>query len=737
MNKNQRNRNKTKKKTRRSISRVSNDNNSLAEILNQEKIKEQKNDNDINNLYKKITYPPQIAETICKIIIDKTIMISVRNSENNESNPQYQDYYFDYLETQINNLFSINNIFYTEEPENFENFDYSKYWKTSYNKANTWVEIKEPTSSKCDRFEGLLVKNIPLEDHNSNISDDISNQERKQDSPKKDNNNIRNDINDLKNKNKKNRKNYKKSELESLEEIGSDSGDEEQIPSKEKKSTTIRYSINKTNKEKQQKIDLNLKQDIPLEKNLSKKKKFEKVEFPSEDIPGINELFNFNKYDPPEIEILRKDFEKEAKEKNDQLNKVLNHKKLSNLNKGNLSKEIKFDSEKLTFDSDGQIIKFKPLNINVLANDFKQLKHKLEILKPLKKFSLSRKNLNKVMKRKNSFKSTKSDLRIIKNPADDPELNRGLFIKINPEKKTQVIQSGNNFGLMFPNVGVVMKDETKVKKGNRDFGKFFKKYSLEDYDKILKEYLPKENKELVKNQLKRFQSSSDLESNKNQLMSLSMNKSNNFYNNSFDFPNPLQYQDNQENETNLSNINSAMSKRNSFKNKNAFNNLKNSTLNNSNSFINNNFNNSSITNRSNQFHMFGQNHNGFIRLKNMSSSSLKLELDSLNDLELKNQVLSPNNSGKKLENIFSKKYKDIFKIGKKENDVSKELNDLNKKIISDVGWGNNTMKNNTNTKNIINSKHQNKSQIFKELGNNFFNNFKIKLPRERKTKIFI
>jgi hypothetical protein len=49
-------------------------------------------------------------------------------------------------------------------------------------------------------------------------------------------------------------------------------------------------------------------------------------------MPGINELFNFNKYDPPEIKILRKDFEKEAKEKNDQLNKVLNHKKLSNLN---------------------------------------------------------------------------------------------------------------------------------------------------------------------------------------------------------------------------------------------------------------------------------------------------------------------------------------------------------------------------------------------------------------------
>ena len=53
MNKNQRNRNKTKKKTRRSISRAPDNSNSLAEILNQEKIKEQKNDNNMNNLYKK------------------------------------------------------------------------------------------------------------------------------------------------------------------------------------------------------------------------------------------------------------------------------------------------------------------------------------------------------------------------------------------------------------------------------------------------------------------------------------------------------------------------------------------------------------------------------------------------------------------------------------------------------------------------------------------------------------
>ena len=33
------------------------------------------------------------------------------------------------------------------------------------------------------------------------------------------------------------------------------------------------------------------------------------------------------------------------------------------------------------------------------------------------------------------------------------------------EKKTKIIQSGNNFSLMLPSVGVVMKDNDKVKKG--------------------------------------------------------------------------------------------------------------------------------------------------------------------------------------------------------------------------------------------------------------------------------
>ena len=423
-------------------------------------------------------------------------------------------------------------------------------------------------------------------------------------------------------------------------------------------------------------------------------------------------------------------------EKKEQINKNLNMRKYSFFNKANISNGKIFDSEKLTFDSNGEIIKFKPLKINLLGNDFQQLKYKLDMLKPLPKMPLTKKNFQKIqkLKRTSSIK-TKEKLKIIKNPADDPDVNKGIFIKITPEKKNKVIQSGNNFNLMLPNVGVVLKDEQTIKKGDRNFGKFFNKYSLSDFDKILKEYLPKENKELFQKQMRKMNSTSFLGNNN---FSSSINNSN-FYNNSFDFPNPLTNLDNKENETNLSNLNSVLANKNNLNimNKNSSNNFKNATMNHSSSFINNIFNNSSTTNMNNKLHNFYQKQNGFIRLNNVSSSSLKLELDSLNDLDNKYRCLSPENTRTKLENIFTRKYKEIFKNDKKENEISKDLNDLNKEILNSKNWGNNNLKKYETSQNLLISKKQNKSQIFKIIGNKMLNKTKFRQPRERKVKIFI
>ena len=136
----------------------------------------------------------------------------------------------------MDKLFSINSIFHTEEPENSENDNYLNNYKICYNKSNTWVEIKEPNSSKCDRFEGLFVKHIPIESDNNQITDDIIDSTDKIDSSQKQKqkNNNKNNIKDKRNKKKKTLK-YYKNNLESLEEIGSDSGEEEQARTKEKK----------------------------------------------------------------------------------------------------------------------------------------------------------------------------------------------------------------------------------------------------------------------------------------------------------------------------------------------------------------------------------------------------------------------------------------------------------------------------------------------------------------------
>ena len=731
MNKNQRNKNrkKTKKNQQNLNSKISNKIDSNNELLNEGK--------NIIEASQKIVYPTQLGETISKIIVEKLIAITIRICEDNERKKKYKNYYFDYIINQMDKLFSINSIFHTEEPENYENDNYLNNYKICYNKSNTWVEIKEPNSSKCDRFEGLFVKHIPIESDNNQITDDIIDSTDKIDSSQKQNqkNNNKNNIKDKRNKKKKTLK-YYKNNLESLEEIGSDSGEEEQARTKEKKLSIVPHSPNKIIKELDKPKNNIIEQGSSFEKTITKKKKYEKVEFKSEDIPGLNEELNIGKYDPPEIEMLREKIEKEMIEKKEQINKNLNMRKYSFFNKVNISNGKIFDSEKLTFDSNGEIIKFKPLKINLLGNDFQQLKYKLDMLKPLPKMPLTKKNFQKIQKLKRSSSiKTKEKLKIIKNPADDPDVNKGIFIKITPEKKNKVIQSGNNFNLMLPNVGVVLKDEQTIKKGDRNFGKFFNKYSLSDFDKILKEYLPKENKELFQKQMRKMNSTSFLGNNN---FSSSINNSN-FYNNSFDFPNPLTNLDNKENETNLSNLNSVLANKNNLNimNKNSSNNFKNATMNHSSSFINNIFNNSSTTNMNNKLHNFYQKQNGFIRLNNVSSSSLKLELDSLNDLDNKYRCLSPENTRTKLENIFTRKYKEIFKNDKKENEVSKDLNDLNKEILNSKNWGNNNLKKYETSQNLLISKKQNKSQIFKIIGNKMLNKTKFRQPRERKVKIFI
>ena len=54
---------------------------------------------------------------------------------------------------------------------------------------------------------------------------------------------------------------------------------------------------------------------------------------------------------------------------------------------------------------------------------------------------------------------------------------------------------------MLPNIGVTLKEDDQIKEGTREFGKYFKKYSINDYDRILRDYLPLQNKTILKNKM--------------------------------------------------------------------------------------------------------------------------------------------------------------------------------------------------------------------------------------------
>ena len=252
---------------------------------------------------------------------------------------------------------------------------------------------------------------------------------------------------------------------------------------------------------------------------------------------------------------------------------------------------------------------------------------------------------------------------------------------------------------MLPNVGVVLKQNEQIKKGNRDFGKFFKKYSMEDYDKILKDYLPLQNKTMVQSKIGNM-----INSNNNEELS-----------------NPLINSDNE-----------------SFKNNN-INLLKTMKINKniiSNSLLSSqNFHHLSVNSNKN---ISTGNLGGIIKLNKNNISSLKVELDSLKDLDYKERnFYSPDKTGMKNINLFGKKYNYFFRNINKDKNMSVGVNEFNKSIITNTGWGNKTMRKNMSSGNLLIGKHQTRYQALRELGSNLLNGIKIKFPRNRKINLKI
>ena len=730
--------------------------------------------------------PYQASESIAKALVDKIITISVRKSHNNHLNKIYKNYYFDCMQNQLDILFATNYLYYYDEPENEERNKI--FWNKNLEKKNTWVEITEPNSSKIDRYENVFMQFI---NYNPPHVDNIDNKKSSimRSSTFNEVNSNKDDLFDSKIPNNASQKfslkikdvlNKKGNEiLDILEEKSSASSKDEDTNRKKKKITKVRKSIKHITKTKK-KNSISPKRDS-LIKSISPKKESSKEKKNSDDedisknkkskrqsilamnfieIPNIDKESNNEIYSPPDVEKLRKAVieGKIKKEKEEKKHALI--KKMTSINNvenifGDDNKMI--DSNKLTFDSNGKIISFKPIKIESFNKDFLSLKNgikSLEINNANNKKSRFKRNKNKnqneIIQREKSYDKEI----IIKNPEDDPEGKNSInYVKMSAIKNEQKIPSGSNFSLMLPNIGVTLREDDQVKEGKKEFGKYFKKYSMNDYDKILHEFLPLQNKTLIKNQLNQAEN----------LTSSSMNMTSVNKKNKYISTNPLGNNLNNFNMTNTTNTPLTQTL-----NYNTISELPNPLINQQetiqeNDINTNNNNNSSFikTNKSMNSYYSGNNiYSGsmsrlynnnmsnftapkFIMLnKNCSSTSLKNEIENLKDLnEESNLNIYPSKIKLKSRNIFLDNYKEFYKnkrIKEKTiNLIDSRTNELNKKIMINGLWGSQTLQKNKSSGNLLYGKHLTKYQALRELGSNLLTGIKIKLPRDRKVDINI
>jgi hypothetical protein len=133
------------------------------EIL-KEDLKESSENNTIDHNeevdYSKYSVP---GEAIARMLIEKLISLSIRQSKNIEIEKRMGDHCFDYIKKQVRPILEEKFIFHSEQNE--KELFFSNY----LDDKNTWIEIEEPGKIKEDRFMSTMIKmNIPFNDNNDN-----------------------------------------------------------------------------------------------------------------------------------------------------------------------------------------------------------------------------------------------------------------------------------------------------------------------------------------------------------------------------------------------------------------------------------------------------------------------------------------------------------------------------------------------------------------------------------------
>ena len=668
-----------------------------------------------NNIPTNINYTNcyQSSEAIVKFILDKILNNAFNLSNINHINNELNDFYFEFLKNQVEPLLEERYMNYTRLKSKYN--PNAIFWKNKSIMVDELVEIKEPEAVNKDRFEGAFA----------HIKEIVKNKKLKI-----------NKIKELENKEKKTQpqKGIEKNDKIDKNKQKSNKNEMQNIDNK----TDGNKGRNKSNGKRDENKSPNKNQN-----QSNAKKKIQMIDYPSEDIPNIEKEYNFNAYDPPQIEKLRKEKEQEIIKKEEEIKLQLKlakmAKKKEEMDKIKSTKRVKaLDSKKFTFDSNGEIIQFKRYKLESLPKDFAFVKNgiKKDVVKPIKK--------------KNKSKEPNANLNateeVLKNPKDEDKVDKSfLSLRFQSERSQEkIIPAGSNFKLFLPNIGVVIKEKQNIKEGGREFNKYFNKYSLSDYDKILNEYVPLQNKNKSKvfNKLERLnltptnvqkKMSESIDTFRNNRIIGSMNSfDNSSYNKTINYNQTIT-----DNITNNPLLNNADNISININEIDTISSPYLKTSGNINSFNRNNFTPLMTTSflRANTKDKSSINFNNSIMMKKEGMSSLKIEIESMKDLKTDRVFYDLEKI--KPKNIFGREFMKNYKIGLFKKPINNNsLAALNRNILTDENWGNRIGGTKDDApNNIIFAKHHTRQQVVSELGSNIFNRTKIKLPRDRKVEI--
>lgn len=207
--------------------------------------------------------------------------------------------------------------------------------------------------------------------------------------------------------------------------------------------------------------------------------------------------------EPEFIPKIRNEYQKELVQRDLKLQK---ERKLNLIKSGStgdlITKKVmlrEFNNERYTFDSNGNVIPYRFIRVDNMKNDFHSPDVNEKVIKNIIRQDEFKKQDTTTTSNKKKGKNFLDML-----PSEVRENTNIYRLVMNSMKGKNSLSigcppSGDNFSLIQPEIGVVIKNDqlNKAKDGGRNFREKFKRFSLNDYDKLIKTILPFQNQQKV------------------------------------------------------------------------------------------------------------------------------------------------------------------------------------------------------------------------------------------------